>query len=174
MKIKYLLLFCLCISSCLSSCLKDTPYLDVSNSQPIIEFGLSPANGDTGPFLYGADTANSPDVDTAIAVVVASPQVLNVSVSTTVMVDTTQISAYNSANDSTFTVLPDSLYSLTTTTTVAAGYRVGRVAVTLNLSKFPAHHKYGLPLAIVSAQESSGQSLIVSGNSGTFMWLFDR
>jgi len=174
MKIKYLIITCLCIVTCLGSCLKDTPYIDLTNSQPIIEFGLSPANGDTGPFLYGADTANSPDVDTAIAVDVASPQVLNSTVTTTVMVDTTQISAYNIANDSTFTALPDSLYSLTPSATVAPEYRVGRVAVTIYFSKFPAHHQYALPLAIVSASTSGGKSLIVSGNSGTFMWLFDR
>jgi len=174
MKISISIITCAFAALGLGSCLKDTPYLDVSNSQPIIEFGLSPAQGVFGPFVYGVDTANSPDVDTAIAVVVASPQVLNVPVSVTVKVDTTQISAYNSANDSTFMALPDSLYSLTTTTTVAAGYRVGRVSLTLNLSKFPAHHKYALPLAIVSASENSGQSLVVSGNSGTFMWLFDQ
>ena len=104
----------------------------------------------------------------------ASPQVLSSSVTTTVKFDQSQIDAYNTANGTSFTALPDSLYSLTTTAMVAAGYRVGRVAVTVNLSKFPVHHTYALPLAIVSASTSGGQNLLVSGNSSTFMWLFER
>ena len=176
MKIKYLIITCLSIVVCLSACLKDTPYIDVSNSQPIIEFGLSPANGQFGPFNFKGDTLGGPSInyDTAVALVVASPQVLNSMVTTTVKFDQSQIDAYNSANGTSYTALPDSLYSLTTTATVAPGYRVGRVAVTINMTKFPAHHTYALPLAIVSASTSGGQSLVVSGNSGTFMWLFNR
>ena len=126
--------------------------------------------------MFAGDTLGGPsvDYDTAVAVVVASPQVLNSSVTTTVKIDTSQISAYNMANDSSFTALPDSLYQLTTSATVQPEFRVGRVAVNIFLSKFPAHHKYALPLAIVSASTSGGQNLLVSGNSSTFMWLFDR
>jgi hypothetical protein len=176
MKIRYLIITSLFAALLFSACLKDTPYIDVSNSQPIIEFGLSPANGQFGPFAFVGDTVGAPavNIDTAVAVVVASPQVLNSTVTTTVKTDTSQISAYNAANGSMFTALPDSLYHLTTTATVAPGYRVGRVAVTLMLSKFPMHHAYALPLAIVSASQTGGQNLLVSGNSGTFMWLFDR
>lgn len=161
---------------CLGACLKDTPYIDVSNSQPIIEFGLSPANGQFGPFVFAGDTTGAPavNVDTAIAVVVASPQVLNSTVTTTVRIDTTQISAFNAVDTTHWSMLPDSLYTLTTTATVSPGYRVGRVAVVLNLSKFPAHHAFALPLTIVSASQNGGQNLIVSGNSADFMWLFER
>lgn len=177
MQIKVFIIPCLAVLCvAMSSCLKDTSYLDVSNSAPIIEFGLSPAQGLTGPFAYVPDTVGAPavDADTMVAIVVASPQVLNTTVTATVKVDTTQISAYNAANDSTFTALPDSLFALTTTATVAPGYRVGNVAVKLYLSKFPAHHKFALPLAITAASTNSGENLIVSGNSATFMWLFDR
>ncbi|GGB15835.1 hypothetical protein GCM10011511_44600 [Puia dinghuensis] len=160
----------------MSSCLKDTPYIDVSNSQPIIEFGLSPANGVTGPFAYVPDSVGGPsaNIDTAVAVVVASPQVLSSTVTVTVKVDTSQISAYNTANGTSFTVLPSNLYTLKTTATVNPGYRVGRLDVVLNMSQFPAHHSYALPLAIVSASTNTGQNLIVSGNSATYMWLFSR
>ncbi|HTR27842.1 MAG TPA: DUF1735 domain-containing protein [Puia sp.] len=176
MKIKYLIIPCLLAGIMLSGCLKDTPYIDVSNSQPIIEFGLSPANGQFGPFAFAGDTIGAPasDIDTAVAVVVASPQVLNSTVTATIQVDPTQVQSFNSANGTSFTVLPDSLFALTTSATVQPGYRVGRVAVTLNFSKFPLHHQYALPLAIVSASAGGGQNLIVSGNSATFMWLFDR
>ncbi|HLX91760.1 MAG TPA: DUF1735 domain-containing protein [Puia sp.] len=157
-------------SCAMGACLKDTPYLDVANSAPIIEFGLSPANGDFGPFVYAGDTASSPAMDTAVALVIASPQVLNKDITVTVGLDTSQISAYNQANGTTYTLLPSDLYSLTNTSvTIKAGYRVGRLSVSLNLPSFNATHTYALPLVI-----TNGGGLIISGNSSTFMWLFTR
>jgi hypothetical protein len=153
-----------------TSCLKDTPFLDVSNSAPIIEFGQSAANGDFGPFKYRGDTVSSPIIDTAIALVIASPQVLGNNVMITVAVDSSQVAAFDSANAKNYTMLPPNLYSITSTTiTIQAGYRVGRIPVTLNFPSFPASHHYALPLVI-----SNGDGLLISGNSSTFMWLFDR
>lgn len=173
-KLKYILPVLFILTIFFSSCLKDTPnYIQVSNSAPIIEFGLSPADGDYGPFAYAGDTAGAALIDTQIAVVVASPQVLNSTVSVTVKEDTTQVSAFNNANGTSFTALPDSLFTLTTSASVAPGYRVGNVKVTLNLQKFPASHNFLLPLALVSATAGS-TNLIVSSNSGTFMWVFQR
>ena len=63
MKIKYWIFPSLFIVLCLSACLKDTPYIDVSNSQPIIEFGLSPANGQFGPFKFKGDTLGGPSMN---------------------------------------------------------------------------------------------------------------
>ena len=165
--------FLLCGLSALivfSSCLKDSPYMDVSNTAPIIEFGVSPANGSNGPFKYKGDTASSVTIDTAVALVIASPQVLTKAVTITVSVDPSQVSAYNMANGTSYSLLPSNLYNITSTAiTIAAGYRVGRIPVTLNLSSFPAVHSYALPLTIVN-----GDGLVISGNSGTFMWLFTR
>jgi hypothetical protein len=168
MKIK-ILVCSLFLVMALTACLKDTPYLDVSQSAPIIEFGLSPANGDFGPFAYGGDTAASPMVDTAIALVIASPQVLTKDVDITVAVDSSQVAAYDSASGANLTLLPANLYTLGTTVTIKAGFRVGRIPVTLNLPSFPASHNYALPLKI-----SSGDGLLISGNSSTFMWVFQR
>lgn len=170
MKIRYLILVCLFVAFGFSSCLKDTPYMDVSNSASIIEFGLSPANGDFGPFMYRADTAGSPAVDTAIALDIASPQVLNKNVTITVAVDSALVAAYDSANAASFTPLPANLYSLTSSTiTIEAGFRVGRIPVTLNFPSFPASHNYALALTI-----TDGGGLLISGNSSTFIWLFER
>lgn len=144
--------------------------MDVSNTAPIIEFGVSPANGSNGPFKYKGDTASSVTIDTAVALVIASPQVLTKAVTITVSVDPSQVSAYNMANGTSYSLLPSNLYNITSTAiTIAAGYRVGRIPVTLNLSSFPAVHSYALPLTIVN-----GDGLVISGNSGTFMWLFTR
>ena len=170
MKLKFSIIPGLLSAVILSSCLKDTPYMDVSNTAPIIEFGTSPANGSYGPFTYNGDTTASPAIDTAVALVIASPQVLSKAVTVTIKVDTSQISAYNSANDSNYVALPASYYSIgSTTITIPAGYRVGRISVKLNFPQFPATHRYALPLSI-----TDGGGLLISGNASTFMWLFQR
>ncbi|HXB09783.1 MAG TPA: DUF1735 domain-containing protein [Puia sp.] len=166
----------------LGGCLKDTPYLDVSDTQPIIEFGQSPANGVSEPLQY--DTAAPSlmtDIDTAVGLVIASPQVLSKAYTITVGVDTTQITAFNASGNNlwggaplSYTLMPDSLYALTASVTIPAGYRIGRLPITLFLSKLPLNTAYALPLKIVN-----GDGLIVSGatypdNSGQFMWTFYR
>jgi Domain of unknown function (DUF1735) len=170
MKLKFLMIPGLFSIIFLSGCLKDSPYMDVSNSAAIIQFGISPANGSTGPFDYKGDTASGPAIDTSIALTIASPQVLTKAVSITVRVDPSQISAYNTANGVSYSLLPSNLYSIKDTViTIAAGYRVGAIPVRLNLPLFPTDHSYALPLSIVN-----GGGLVISGNSGTFMWLFTR
>lgn len=154
----------------LCGCLKDTPYLDVSNTAPVIQFGLSPASGNTGPFSFAGDTAASPVIDTAIALVIASPQVLSKTVTVRVQIDQSQISSYNSANGTNYTLLPQNLYTLhDSAISILAGHRVGRIPVSLNLPMFPATHSYALPLVI-----ADGGGLLISGNSAQFMWLFQR
>lgn len=144
--------------------------MDVSNTAPIIEFGISPASGNYGPFAYAGDTAASPVIDTAVALAIASPQVLTKDVTITIAVDPTQVTAFNAANGTNFTVLPSNLYAISSTTIkIQAGHRVGSIPVSFNFPQFPASHNYALPLTI-----TNGDGLIISGNSGTFMWLFQR
>jgi hypothetical protein len=155
-----------------NSCLKDTPYLDVSNTAPIISFGISPANGSQGPFAFAGDTLGSVVTDTAVAIFISSPQVLNKAYNITIRIDTTQISAFNASEpDSTpYTLLPSQYYTLPDTViTIAAEHRVGQIPVKLNLPSLPNPHTYALPLTIVD-----GDGLIISGNSAQFMWLFKQ
>ncbi len=175
MKLKILLAITgISISIFLTSCLKDSPYIDYSKTKPIIEFGLSPASGQLNYFGYAGDTAGSITIDTAIALVVASPQVLSSSVTAKVKVDESQITSFNDDNGTNYVLLPDSLYKLTTTATILSGYRIGRLPITLNLSKFDSIHHYALPVVITGATTSTGDSLIVSSNSSLFIWTFDR
>jgi Domain of unknown function (DUF1735) len=171
------------ISLGFGSCLKDKAFLDVSNTSPVIEFGQSIAQGITndstgyeGAFYFAGDSLNAPvaTYDTAIALVLASPQVLNDSISVTLAVDPTQIPGWNAQPD-TATLIPDSLYSLPQLTVgISPQHRVGNFPVNIFLSKFIPVHDYALPLKIVSATDVThpNTSIIVSGNSGTFMWLF--
>jgi hypothetical protein len=178
MKLKTLLIPCILSIAVLSGCLKSTPYMDVSNTQPIIEFGYSPANGEYGPFQYDSvGTSLETDVDTAVGLVIASPQVLTTSHTFTVGIDSTQISAFNASGAAntnlTFTLMPQSMYSMTGTVTIAAGYQLGRLPITLKLSQLPLMTAYALPLKIVNSD-----GLLVSGSTGAssavFMWWFYR
>jgi hypothetical protein len=169
MKIKFLIPLFLFAVIFLSSCLKDSPnYIQVANSAAIIEFGLSPANGVALGVTYPHDTSSLPITDTAVALVIASPQTLTKDITVTVAVDSSQVAAYDSANSANYTMMPSNLYTLTSTSiTIKAGYRVGRIPVTINVPDFPATHNYALPLVI-----KDGGGLIISANSGTFLWLF--
>ena len=171
----------------LSSCLKDKPFLDVSNTQPVIEFGQSLANGITnqgdphyiGAFYFLGDTAAAPvpTYDTAIALILASPQVLNDSIAVTIALDSTQIAPWNTAEGDTLTMIPDSLYSMPLTTVgISPQHRIGNIPVTIPLSKFPVSNAYALPIKIVNAVDVTNPNtlVVVSGNSGKFMWIFER
>jgi Domain of unknown function (DUF1735) len=171
----------------LGGCLKSTPYMDVSNTQPIIEFGQGPANGNLPGLIfdtvgYSVQTALKTDVDTAVGLVIASPQVLSKAYTITIALDTAQVTQFNASGNNlwggspiTYTLMPDSLYTLVTdTVTIQAGYRIGGIPVNLYLSKLPANTAYALPFKIVN---SGG--LLLSGatypyNSGQFMWTFYR
>ena len=183
----YIILLVSALAVGFSSCLKDKPYLDASNTQPVIEFGQSVANGITnqvyssyaGAFYFVGDTAAAPvpAYDTAIALILASPQVLGDSVSVTIALDPTQLATWNAAEGDTLTMIPDSLFTISSLTIgISPEHRIGNIGVQIPLSKYPVHHAYGLPIQIVSAVDvkNSSNSIVVSGNSGKFMWIFER
>jgi hypothetical protein len=157
------------LSLALASCLKDTPYMDVSNTPPVIEFGQSPAQGLQGPFPYGGDM--TAPVDTAIALVLASPQVEKDTLQTIIQVDTSQITTFNTANGTNYTALPDDMYTiLSDTVNIPPGFRVGILPVRL---KFPGLTNYALPLRIAGSYFlHNNNPVVISSNSGSFMWLF--
>jgi hypothetical protein len=172
---KYLVITGVAAAVVFSSCLKSSPYLDVSHTQPIIEFGWSPANGHYGPFQYdSAGTSLETDIDTAVGLVIAAPQPLDKDVTITVAIDTTQITAFQGSVDSlNFSLMPAGMYTIDTVCTIKAGYTLGRIPVTLRLSQLPLMTGYALPLKI-----SNSDGLIVSGSTGAssaqFMWWFYR
>jgi len=191
-----------------SSCLKDTPYMDVSNTEPIIEFGQSAANGIYGAnnyfgaFAYVPENVSYDTVitagppidttittviavnDTAIAVDLASPQVLSDTVLVTFTIDTTQIAPYNTSAGTSFTLLPSNLYTLNGDTShaliqtikILPGHRVGSIPVVLNFPAFPSSYNYALPISIINAVDigNSNDIIVTSSNSGKFMWLLSQ
>jgi Domain of unknown function (DUF1735) len=170
-KLKISLLL-LTLAACLSACLKDNAYMDVSNTQPIIEFSYgSDGSGDIGNF--GVD-ATMTQLDTAIAVNIASPQVLDYPVTVTLKIDPNLLNKYNAVGGNTqLVMLPDSTFKFTTTTvTIPAGHRLGRIPITLYPSKINPGKSYGLPIAIQDAKGPNGQTLLVSSNSGVAFFAF--
>ncbi len=166
-----LFVIALFISSCIG-CVKDTPFLDVSSTQPIIEFSFG-TNGESDLGNFGVSPSMTV-LDTAIAVNIASPQVLDYAVTVTIKVDSSFIAKYNSVSGNTqLALLPDSAYNYTTTSvTIPAGHRIARIPLKLYPSKIDLGTSYGLPIAIVSATGSSGQSLLLSGNAGVAFYAF--
>jgi len=166
MKKKFPIAFVLSLT--LVSCLKDTPYMDVSNTPPVIEFGQSPAQGLQGPFPYDGDM--TAPVDTAVALVLASPQVETDTLQTIVQIDPSQVTAFNEANGTSYAALPEDMYTISDTVNILPGYRVGILPVRL---KFPGLANYALPLKIVGSYFLHKNSpVVISSNSDSFMWLF--
>jgi hypothetical protein len=113
-------------------------------------------------------------VDTAIAVDISSPQVLNYAVTVTLSWDTSLITAYNTANSQyPLKALPDSCFSIASpmTINIPAGYRIGKIPVKLFPKKINSTVSYGMPFRI-TAVSGSGASLLISPNAGSLLYAF--
>jgi Domain of unknown function (DUF1735) len=118
--------------------------------------------------MHSGDTTSG--VDTAIALVLASPQTESDTLQTIVALDPSQVTTFNSSNGSDFSTIPESLFSISDTIHILPGHRVGSIPVTL---KFPGLHNFALLLKISGSYFlHKNSSVVVSANSGTFMWLF--
>ena len=150
-KLKFSLILLSVLSVSFMSCLKDQAFLDVSNTQPIVEFAFG-TNGQSDLGNFGMDPTLE-TLDTAIAINIASPQVLDYPVTVTLKVDSAAITKYNSTDGNTPLIpLPDSTYQFTTTSvTIPAGHRIARIPITLYPTKINPTVSYGLPISIVSA-----------------------
>lgn len=170
-KLKFSLLI-VAVSVSLLSCLKDKAFMDVSNTQPIIEF-TSGTNGTSDLGNFGMDPTEA-ELDTAIALNIASPQLLNYPVIVTLKVDPSLLGKYNgTAGNTKLSMLPDSAYRFKTVTdTIPAGHRISRVPLAIFPQKINSVQSYGLPIAIVSATGPNGQNLLVSGNAGVAFYAF--
>ncbi len=156
-----------------SSCLKDNKFLDVSNTQPIIEF----SRGSNGTKTLSWGTLDTAVVDTAIAIDIASPQVLNYDVTVKINYDQSLITQWNAANpDNMLQVLPDSdgvIPASPITVTIPKGFRIGKIPIKLYADKIDPTVSYAMPFTITSASGAgSNQNLIVSSNAGKLMYAF--
>lgn len=155
----------------LAGCLKDSPNVDFSKVGTIIEIeypqgaagsglgsGLESFSG--GTFTY--PISDSVDV-VSFMVNIASPSPLKKDLSVTIGINANALTAYNSANTIQYIPMPDSDFSLTTTTgVIPAGSRLLPFQLTVYPSKIDPTQNYMLPISITDA---SGQT--ISGNFST-------
>lgn len=173
-KLKFPLLM-LAISVSLLSCLKDKAFMDVSNTQALIEFTALGGVGGNNAATVAAPLSFSlvpplTIIDTVITVNIASPQVLNQNVAVTIAVDTTLVGLSDTANGNNYEVLPDSLYSVPNLQiTIPAGYRIGKIPIKLKLTNYDfINHKYAIGFRITDAK-----GLIISSNANSFLLSLD-
>ena len=172
-KIKYLA-FVIILSGLLHSCLKDTPFLDASNTTPLVEFSFGSNGTTTNSFGTLPDTT---EFDTVIAVNLASPQVLNTDVTVTITLDQSLITNFNLANPTNqLTLLPDSAtvggLAKTVTLTIPAGYRIKKIPIKLNATKIDPTVSFAIPYSITSVKAADGSNVIISGNAGSILYGF--
>ncbi|MDE3214585.1 MAG: DUF1735 domain-containing protein [Bacteroidota bacterium] len=135
----------------LSSCLKNGKYYtDFSTAGTSVNLPLAAANlNGLVAFSYDASVSS---VDLPVFVDVASPSLPSTSTSVTLALDTAFLSSYNTANGTSFEVLPDSVYSTSGwTLTVPAGKRLDSMNVHLNFSKLDLSGAYVLPITIAQS-----------------------
>jgi hypothetical protein len=161
---KYRMLLFVFVLLTLTSCLKKDDIPDLSAVDPVIEFPL----GGPGMKRNNLTAPATSVVDTVIALNIASPDPLNKDVTVSIKADPAIVTAYNTANGTTYTAIPDNLFQLESTDiTIRAGYRVGRIKVKIKFNQFDLTKKYMLALSI-----SNAPGLIISGNFGKFLWAF--
>ncbi len=136
----------------LPSCLKNGQYfVDFASAGASVDLPLAAKNGN-GVVAY---TYNATVTSATIPVYVnlASPAVLGTATSVTVALDTAGLNAYNTNNGTSFTVLPDSVYTITGSLglSIPAGQRLDSFQVNLDLTKLDLSGSYILPYTIASA-----------------------
>lgn len=149
----------------LNSCLKDKGYkleTDFSGLQDHVVL-LNAGLGGIGASNVGFTT------DTAIVIIRANLTSVNpptAPVVVTIAVDTTQIAAYNASHSTAFVAVPDSAFTLTTTTlTIPAGQQYANTTISFYKSKLDPSVSYMLP---VSIKDASGKALSSNENTRFF------
>ncbi len=136
----------------LPSCLKNGNYfVDFASAGASVDLPLA-ANHGNGLVAY---TYNATVTSATIPVYVnlASPAKLGTATTLSVALDTAGLDAYNTNNGTSYTVLPDSVYTITGSydLSIPANQRLDSFQVNLDLTKLDLSGSYVLPYTIVSA-----------------------
>lgn len=154
------------VAALLTGCLNDKKYMDLANVGPVIEFPLGGPGVKQNDYSVGDFTK---DVDTSIALNIASPQVLDRDVQVTVRLAPAVVSEYNDKNGTSYAPIPNSNFVIDNyTVTIPKGHRIGSLKIKLLFSKFTLKDQFALGLQIVDAP-----GLTISGNYGKFLWTFN-
>ncbi len=157
---KKISLFSLAAILFFSSCLKDDNYVDFGAVGTLIELPLSAFNPNSRGYKlvvqnYAAATAQG---DLTVVVNIASPEPLSSNLDVTLAADPAALTTYNTANSTSFILLPASAYSVASPKiTIPAGQRTGNIVFKINTAAVGTTIKnYVLPISITDA---SGQKI---------------
>ena len=142
----------------LSSCLKDSRYIDFGAVKPLVEFPAATGVGSLGGAVVVAalDIVNTP-TPVNITVNVAAPHPLTSALKVTLKIDQAALDAYNTANGTSYALLPAADYTISgLTVTVPANQYEGIFTVNVITTAIDPSQQYILPLTIADA---SGQQI---------------
>lgn len=159
-KITYFKLAFLSLSTVamLSSCLKDNShYVDFAGAKPLVEFpaatGVGPAGGLFQAAAFSIQSAATP---LNVLVNIAAPHTLSTATTVKISIDQAALDAYNTANKTSFVLLPPADYSSTLTATIPGGQNQANVVININTSLIDPSQAYVLPLTIT---DGGGQQI---------------
>lgn len=163
---KYALVLCTALSISMSSCLKDTDQLDPSGTNNVIEFLnvdliASPITS-TYP-LYNVSYDITPAASLELTVNYSGANVAPQDITVAVAPSPEALTTYNTENGTTYTLLPEAMYSIANTTVVIPkGQKKATVNVTFKTDQFDLTKRYAIPVKITSASYGT-----ISGNFST-------
>jgi Domain of unknown function (DUF1735) len=135
-----------------SSCLKNGPYnIDFSTVGASVDLPLAASNSNgVVAFSYNA-TVTSTDIPVYINL--ASPSTLSKAVTATFALDTAYLNSYNTNNNTSYTVLPDSVYTIANgwNRNIPAGQRLDSMYIHFDFTKLDLTQNYILPITIQTA-----------------------
>jgi hypothetical protein len=162
-------IFLTCAALNLSSCLKDdSHYIDFAGSPPTVELPLTaPGAVSSGPFVPEPYNISATPTLLPLIVNLASPSTLKTAVTVTLALDTADLNAYNTANGTHYTLLPDTDYSVSGwTVTIPAGQREVPLNISVKTASVDPAGSFVLPIKIVSASVTINQFNYILYNIG--------
>ena len=146
----------------MTSCLKDLEdhYGAFSSVPPVVELSENPNAGTK--LVERALAITGEPADLLVRVNIAAVHALDKDVTVTLDTVKANLTAFNTANGTTWEFIPDSLWNFVSkTVTIPKGTREVDMVIKVNTQKFNPSKKYVLPIEIKDAQ-----GLIISGNYG--------
>jgi hypothetical protein len=137
----------------LSSCLKNGKYYtDFSAISASVDLPLAATNNNNPvPFSYDATAAN-PSIPVMVNLASATP--LGSATTATLAVDATYLDSYNTANGTSFLLMPADAYTVSSwDISIPAGKRLDSMVVHFDFSKLDLTQQYILPVTISQASQ---------------------
>ena len=150
--------FSLMAMALFSSCLKDSRYVDFAGAKPLVELPAATGVGPSGGVFQAlALDIKSTPIPVNVMVNVAAPNPLNTPLTVKLSVDQAALTAYNTANGTSYVVLPAADYNSSFTVTIPANQYSANLVVNINSSLIdPSNTNFVLPLTIT---DGGGQQI---------------